>query len=105
MAVADAFIRCWKAKYVYHNERPQSYIVKNIDPSYIVFCPSLHFPAFPSGHSIQSSAAATVMTSMFGDNFAFTDSVHYNHRRFDDNRFFDLVYPVRSFTSFQTSCR
>ena len=100
MAVADAFIRCWKAKYVYHNERPQSYIVKNIDPRYIVFWPEPPFPAFPSGHSIQSSAAATVMTSLFGDNFAFIDSVHYNYRRFDDIRFFDLRYPPRSFTSF-----
>ena len=101
MAVADAFILCWKAKYTYHNERPQGYVNKNIDPSYIVFWPEPPFPAFPSGHSIQSSAAATVMTSLFGDNFAFTDSVHYNHRRFDDNRFFDLVYPPRSFTSFK----
>jgi len=101
MAVADAFIRCWKAKYVYFNERPSSYIVKNINPAYIVFWPEPPFPAFPSGHSIQSSAASTVMTSLFGDNFSFTDSVHYGFRRYDDLRFLDLVYHPRSFTSFK----
>ena len=40
------------------------------------------------------------MTSLFGDNFSFTDSVHYGFRRYDDLRFLDLVYHPRSFTSF-----
>uniref|UniRef100_UPI0037842D3B phosphatase PAP2 family protein n=1 Tax=Aestuariivirga sp. TaxID=2650926 RepID=UPI0037842D3B len=34
------------------------------------------FPEYPSGHSTQSGAAAAVLTSMFGEGFAFTDRTH-----------------------------
>ncbi|MEY3124553.1 MAG: hypothetical protein RLZZ573_1073, partial [Pseudomonadota bacterium] len=34
------------------------------------------FPEFPSGHSVQSSAAATVLGSIYGANTAFTDNTH-----------------------------
>ena len=100
MAVADAFIRCWKAKYTYFNERPSSYVKKNIDANWVQFWPEPPFPAFPSGHSIQSAAAAEVLTAVYGDNFSFTDHSHVGFRRFDDVRFFDLRYPARSFNSF-----
>ena len=100
MAVADAFIRCWKAKYTYFNERPSSYVKKNIDPNWQQFWPEPPFPAFPSGHSIQSGAAAEVLTAVYGDNFSFTDHSHEGNRRYDDLRFFDLRYPARSFKSF-----
>ena len=100
VAVADAFIMCWKAKTTYFNERPSTYVRKYIDPSWVQFWPEPPFPAFPSGHSIQSAAAATVMTDLFGGSFSFTDSVHFGYRRYDDMRFFDLRYPARSFSSF-----
>jgi hypothetical protein len=100
IAVGDAFIHCWKAKYTYFNERPSSYIKKYIDPSFVQFWPEPPFPAFPSGHSIQASAAATVLTDLFGDSFAFTDRVHEGNRRYDDFRFLSLKYPARSFSSF-----
>jgi hypothetical protein len=32
------------------------------------------FPEFPSGHSTITRAAATVLTQMFGNNFAFEDT-------------------------------
>jgi hypothetical protein len=45
------------------------------------------FPEYPSGHSVQSAAAAQVLTQLFGQNFAFTDSTHsargLQPRRFD----------------------
>jgi len=100
MAVADAFIRCWKAKYTYFNERPSSYVKKNIDPNWQQFWPEPPFPAFPSGHSIQSAAAAEVLTAVYGNNFSFTDHSHEGYRRYDDVRFLDLRYPARSFNSF-----
>jgi hypothetical protein len=100
MAVADAFVQCWKSKYTYHNERPSSYVKAFIDPLWVQFWPEPPFPAFPSGHSIQSAAAATVQTDIFGNNFSFTDSSHAGFRRYDDVRFLDLRYPPRSFTSF-----
>jgi hypothetical protein len=34
------------------------------------------FPEYLSGHSTQSGAASTVLTALFGDNFAFTDDTH-----------------------------
>lgn len=100
MAVADAFINCWKAKVAYFNERPSSYVKSYIDSNWIQFWPEPPFPAFPSGHSIQAAAAATVLTAIFGDHVKFTDDSHEGHRRYDDWRFLDLVYPPRSFNSF-----
>ncbi len=100
MAVADAFINCWKVKYVYFNERPSSYVVKYIDPTFRQFWPEPPFPAFSSGHSTQASAVATVLAGIYGDVFAFTDDLHEGKRRFDDMRFMDLRYPARSFNSF-----
>jgi len=100
IAVADAFINCWKAKVTDFNERPSSFVKKYIDNTWIQFWPEPPFPAFPSGHSTQSAAAAVVLTDLFGDNFSFTDDSYVGHRRYDDVRFLDLTYPARSFTSF-----
>jgi hypothetical protein len=100
IAVADAFVNCWRIKYTYFNERPSSYVRKYIDPDWVQFWPEPPFPAFPSGHTIHSAAMATVLTDLFGDNFSFTDRSHEGHRRYDSIRFWDLTYPARSFTSF-----
>ncbi len=74
MAVADAFILCWKAKYTYMNIRPYSYVRQTIDPAWIPFWPAPPFPGFPSGHSTQSAAAAVALENVFGTNFEFTDT-------------------------------
>jgi hypothetical protein len=100
MAVADAFIQCWKAKVTWFNERPSTFVRANINPAWVQFWPEPPFPAFPSGHSIQSAAAGIVQTNVFGNNFSFTDSVHTGYRRFDDPRFLSLRYPPRHFSSF-----
>ena len=100
MAVADAFINCWKAKTTYFNERPSSFVHSNIDARWVQFWPEPPFPSFPSGHATQSAAAAIVLSQLFGQTFAFTDDLHMGNRRYDDLRFFDLVFPARSFNSF-----
>ena len=100
MAVADAFIHCWKIKYVYFNERPSSFVKQHIDSTWTQYWPEPPFPAFPSGHSIHAAAAATVLTDLFGESFAFIDRSHEGKRKKDDPRFLDLVYPSRSYTSF-----
>ena len=100
LAVADAFINCWKVKVIYFNERPSSYVRANIDSTWVQFWPEPPFPAFPSGHSIQSAAAATVLTNVFGDNFAFKDHSLEGHRRYDFPGFDGLRYQARSFKSF-----
>lgn len=96
MATADAFICCWKAKFQYFNERPSTYVAANIDPTWIPYWPEPPFPAFPSGHSTQSAATATVLADLYGDNFSFTDNTN-------DGLLlppFDQPLKPRSFTSF-----
>ena len=74
VAEADAFIGCWNGKYQYDLLRPVTYIRRIMDPKWESFLNTPPFPEYPSGHSTQSAAAATVMTAMFGDNFAFEDN-------------------------------
>jgi len=97
MSVADAFTCCWKWKYYYFSERPNTFITQFIDKEWESFWPDPPFPAFPSGHAIQSAAAATVLTDLFGESFAFTDSTHVG-RPPDGLR--DVEFKARSFPSF-----
>lgn len=86
MALADAFIGCWQAKYQYNRIRPITYIQLLIDPLWnnptltdpVVTPP---FPEYSSGHSAQSGAVAEVLTNLFGDQYAFTDHT-YDRRGF-----------------------
>ena len=90
IALADGFISCWDEKYRSNLVRPETYINKYIDPEW---APTLQTPPFPehtSGHSVISSAAGTVLTEFFGDNFAFADSVEVEYG-----------LPIRSFESFK----
>jgi len=78
IAVADAFIACWNTKYTYNLLRPVTYIRNVIDPLWSPFLVTPEFPEYTSGHSVQSSAAATVLTDMFGVK-AFIDTTHVDH--------------------------
>lgn len=73
-AEADAFIGCWNSKFVYDTVRPITFIRRTMDPKFDTVVSTPPFPEFPSGHSTQSAAAATVLTALFGDNFAFDDN-------------------------------
>jgi hypothetical protein len=73
VAEADAFIGCWQAKYQYDLVRPVSYIRHVIDPKWEPLLNTPPFPEYPSGHSTQSGASATVLTDLFGENFVFKD--------------------------------
>jgi len=89
-AVHDAFIVCWRAKYVFNLQRPVTYINDNIDKSWMPYLVTPGFPSYPSGHSTQSGAAARALTDMFGIK-RFRDTTHVDHgqlptlepRRFD----------------------
>jgi hypothetical protein len=89
VATADAFIGCWQTKFEYDAVRPVTYIRANIDADFAPFLITPPFPEYPSAHSTQSGAAATVLTQAFGDNFAFEDSAHVRDG-----------LPPRKFTSF-----
>lgn len=88
LAVADAFISCWEAKYRINLLRPQTYIRENIDPNWVPYLPTPPFPEYTSGHSVCSGAASEVLTQLLGTQ-AFTDSTAYRSKGL-----------VRSFNSF-----
>lgn len=94
IAVADAFIGCWHYKFEYNLLRPITYIQAVIEPEWntpIITDPVVTppFPEYPSGHSVQSGATAAVLTSLFGDSYAFIDHTHTA-----------LGYPQRQYESF-----
>jgi hypothetical protein len=74
VALSDAFVGCWNMKFEYDRVRPVTYIRRVIDPKWEPLLITPPFPEYPSGHSTQSAAAATVMTNLFGENFAFLDA-------------------------------
>jgi hypothetical protein len=74
LATSDAFVGCWNSKFQYDVVRPVTYIRRLIDPKWEPFLITPPFPEYPSGHSTQSAAAATVMTNLFGEDFAFVDA-------------------------------
>lgn len=57
-ALMDAGVACWDTKYYYYTPRPQQFGIKTS-----VGLPN--FPSYTSGHSTFSSAAATVLASIF----------------------------------------
>jgi membrane-associated phospholipid phosphatase len=77
LALNDAFIASWRTKYQVNLLRPVTYVQLFIDSNWTP--PLMHtppFPEYPSGHSVQSAAAAAVLAQRFGANTAFTDTTH-----------------------------
>jgi PAP2 superfamily len=74
IALFDAFIQCWNIKYTYNTLRPETAINKYIDPNWRPHLQTPPFPEYTCGHCTISAAAAEALTSVFGDNFAYTDS-------------------------------
>ena len=72
-AIHDAFVTCWKVKYETEYVRPVNAVRELIDSSWLPIIETPSFPEYPSGHSVVSSSAATVLTKIFGE-YEFTDS-------------------------------
>ncbi|MEK6153301.1 vanadium-dependent haloperoxidase [Flavobacteriaceae bacterium 3-367] len=89
IAIADAFISCWDEKYRSNLIRPETLINQHMDENWQPILQTPPFPEYTSGHSVVSGAAATALTDIFGDNFAFDDDT-------------EVAYglPIRSFSSF-----
>jgi hypothetical protein len=60
VAIADAFVCCWDAKYAYWMARPIT-----ADPTLEVLFPTPPFPSYTSGHATISAAAAAVLGHLF----------------------------------------
>jgi hypothetical protein len=88
IAVADSFHACWRTKYRYNVPRPVTYIRGLIDPEWTPLLVTPPFPEYTSGHSVQSGAAAHVLTDLFGD----VPVIDRTHER--------RGFPARTFASF-----
>jgi len=82
LALCDASILCWKAKYMYNLERPQDYIGREIRPGWSPLHEAPNFPSYPSGHSMFGAAVAEVLTGALGNNFTLTDRTHEDRPEF-----------------------
>jgi hypothetical protein len=81
VAMADAAIACWDAKYTYVFWRPITAIqladtdgnpATDPDPSWTPLLVTPNFPEYPSAHATVSPAAAVVLQSLIGDSGPFT---------------------------------
>lgn len=90
VGIFDSFICCWDEKYRSQQIRPETYINLYIDPAWKPLLQTPPFPEYISGHSMISGTASLLLTRIYGDNFAFTDSS-------------ELAYglPLRRFGSFE----
>jgi len=62
VAMYDAFVACWDAKFAFWLARPVT-----TDPALRTVFPTPPFPSYPSGHSTISAAAAEVFAALFPD--------------------------------------
>jgi membrane-associated phospholipid phosphatase len=101
LALSDASVGCWRSKFYYNVERPQSYINRVIDPNWkpALYNPATgeegvtpSFPAYPSGHSTMGAAGAEALSSIFGYSYGMTDNCHKGRVDFEG--------APRTFTSF-----
>jgi hypothetical protein len=83
MAVADAFVSCWKSKYDYNYMRPITYIRDKYEANWATILTTPPFPEYTSGHSVQSGASSRVLSDLFGYSYAFTDNTHESRSDID----------------------
>jgi hypothetical protein len=74
LALYEAFISCWDEKFRSSYVRPVTVINEKIDDTWMPYLQTPPFPEYTSGHSTITASAATVLTSLYGDNFAFQDT-------------------------------
>jgi len=93
IALFDGFISCWDEKYRSQLIRPETVINTYMDERWLPLLQTPPFPEYTSGHSVISTAAATVLTALFGEEFHFVDNTEVEYG-----------LPERLFTSFRQAC-
>ena len=78
-AIFDAFIACWDEKYKSKMVRPITVIREHLESEWNAFLQTPPFPEYTSGHSVISAAASTVLSKVFGNNFAFNDTTELQY--------------------------
>ncbi|MGI8951573.1 MAG: vanadium-dependent haloperoxidase [Chitinophagaceae bacterium] len=74
IALFEGFISCWDEKYKVDYIRPVTVIDEQFDNTWLPYLQTPPFPEYPSGHSVISASAATILTHLFGNNFKFQDT-------------------------------
>jgi hypothetical protein len=99
VAIADAIIGCWDAKYAYAYWRPITAIrdpgddgnaATTTDPLWVPMFATPGHPDYPSGHSCGSGAAGEVLANEFGNRTRFT---------MESDRMLGVTRSFRSFSS------
>ncbi|QHT68360.1 vanadium-dependent haloperoxidase [Rhodocytophaga rosea] len=75
----DGFISCWEEKFRSQFVRPVTVINQQVDETWESFLQTPPFPEYTSGHSVISASAATVLTNLYGDNFAYHDTTELEY--------------------------
>ncbi|RYU95470.1 vanadium-dependent haloperoxidase [Emticicia agri] len=89
LTMNDAFVVCWKLKYNYNLMAPVTYIRQAIAPGWLPLVATQPVPSYTSDNATISGASAEILTSVFGENYAFTDNTYQGS------------LPNRSFKSFE----
>lgn len=74
IALYEAFISCWDEKYRSSYIRPVTIINETFDQTWMPYLQTPPFPEYTSGHSTITASAAQVLSSLYGNNFAFQDT-------------------------------
>lgn len=90
ISLLDGFISCWDSKYFFEYVRPVTLVDSWFDNAWNPFLQTPPFPEYTAGHATISGSASTVLTALFGDNFAFHDNC--------DSAYIGMT---RDFTSFK----
>jgi membrane-associated phospholipid phosphatase len=96
IALYDSFISCWDEKYRSNYIRPVTAINELIDDTWMPYLQTPPFPEYTSGHSTITACAATVLTKIYGDNFAFQDT--------SDLRYIGMQRHFNSFNEAAAEC-
>ncbi len=67
IAMADAAVACWRAKFAYWTQRPVTAIRERLDPDWLPHLLTPSFPSYVSNHAVMSGAAAEVLAAYFPD--------------------------------------
>lgn len=74
LALYEGFISSWDEKYRSSYIRPVTIINETFDNAWLPLLQTPPFPEYTSAHSTITASAASVLTNLFGENFAFQDT-------------------------------
>lgn len=96
IALFEGFVSVFDTKYRYSYVRPITIINQWMDAKWEPLLQTPPFPEYTSGHSTITGSAATVLTNLYGENFAFQDT--------SDMRYINMQRYFKSFLMASDEC-